>query len=111
MNDWVVVASEAEPPHHQVVNKRRRSGVRRILITAAAALLPAVWLASAPLSAVRADGAAKAKDAAGGETCGNYGTSVQFVKTPSEAARQALKEEKLVFVLHVSGIFEDPTLT
>lgn len=44
-------------------------------------------------------------------TCGQYGTSVSFVKTPSEAARQALKEEKLVFVLHVSGNFEDPDFT
>ncbi len=44
-------------------------------------------------------------------TCGNYGTRVDFVNTPSEAARQAKKEEKLVFVLHVSGHFEDPRFT
>jgi hypothetical protein len=44
-------------------------------------------------------------------TCGNHGTSVHFLATPSEAAKQALKEKKLVFVLHVSGIFEDPKLT
>ena len=44
-------------------------------------------------------------------TCGRYGTNVEFVSTPSEAARQAKKEEKLVFVLHVSGYFEDPNLT
>jgi hypothetical protein len=43
--------------------------------------------------------------------CGNHGTSVHFVDTPSEAARQARKEKKLVFVLHVSGLFEDPKLT
>ena len=43
--------------------------------------------------------------------CGHYGTSVDFVSTPSEAARQAKKEQKLVFVLHISGHFEDPTLT
>jgi hypothetical protein len=42
-------------------------------------------------------------------TC--HGTAVNFVNTPSEAARQAKKEEKLVFVLHVSGHFEDPTIT
>jgi hypothetical protein len=36
---------------------------------------------------------------------------VDFVSTPSEAARLAQKQEKLVFVLHLSGIFEDPTLT
>jgi hypothetical protein len=43
--------------------------------------------------------------------CGKYGTSVTFVETPSDAARQAAKEEKLVFVLHVSGNFEDPKFT
>ena len=44
-------------------------------------------------------------------SCGNNGTTVNFVDTPSIAARQALKEHKLVFVLHVSGLFEDPRLT
>ena len=42
-------------------------------------------------------------------TC--HGTAVHFVSTPSQAARRALKEEKLVFVLHVSGHFEDPGIT
>jgi hypothetical protein len=46
------------------------------------------------------------------ESCGgDYGTNVKFVATPSLAAKQALKEEKLVCVLHVSGLFEDPNLT
>jgi len=31
--------------------------------------------------------------------------------TPSEAAAKAKAEEKLVFVLHVSGHFEDPKFT
>jgi hypothetical protein len=44
-------------------------------------------------------------------TCETHGTSVHFDKTPSEAAKRALKEEKLVMVLHISGIFEDPNLT
>jgi len=43
--------------------------------------------------------------------CGSFGTQVEFVDTPSEAARQARKEQKLVFVLHVSGNFEDPRFT
>jgi len=45
--------------------------------------------------------------------CGKqtYGTSVQWAGTPSEAAAKAKAEEKLVFVLHVSGYFEDPTFT
>jgi len=44
-------------------------------------------------------------------TCGNHGTTIDFVETPADAAKQAKKEGKLVFVLHVSGLFEDPKLT
>ncbi len=44
-------------------------------------------------------------------TCGSHGTRVEFVATPSKAAAIAKKEQKLVFVLHVSGNFEDPRFT
>lgn len=44
-------------------------------------------------------------------TCGKHGTSVEFVASPKEAAQEAKKEGKLVFVLHVSGHFEDPRFT
>ena len=40
-----------------------------------------------------------------------FGTKVEFVDTPKEAATLAEKQEKLVFVLHVSGNFEDPRFT
>ena len=85
--------------------------MRRILIASAAALLPVLWQsvqASEESGLIKAS-APQVTDLGG--SCGDYGTSVHFVKTPSEAARQARKEEKLVFVLHLSGIFEDPTLT
>ena len=83
--------------------------MRRIFLYTAAGLLPALGLLDAPDPA-RADPPGSVLKQP--ETsCGNYGTAVQFVKTPSEAARQALKEEKLVFVLHVSGLFEDPDFT
>jgi hypothetical protein len=45
------------------------------------------------------------------EVCGDYGTSVTFAQSPIEAARQALQQEKLVFVLHVSGNFEESQFT
>jgi hypothetical protein len=45
------------------------------------------------------------------EGCGEFGTSIDFEDTPVEAAKKALKEEKLVFILHVSGHFEDPRFT
>ena len=53
----------------------------------------------------------KGKPAADSEPASCHGTAVNFVDTPSEAAKQAKKEEKLVFVLHVSGQFEDPGIT
>ena len=46
-----------------------------------------------------------------GETCGNHGTSVEFRDKIKEAADLAKQEQKLVFVLHVSGNFEDPRFT
>lgn len=42
---------------------------------------------------------------------GDFGTSIFFEESPQDAAKRALKEEKLVLVLHVSGYFEDPKLT
>lgn len=42
---------------------------------------------------------------------GSCGTSVEFVDSPKEASALAKKEEKLVFILHVSGHFEDPRFT
>jgi len=43
--------------------------------------------------------------------CGQYGTTVEFVRTPTDAATQAKREEKLVLILHVSGHFETPEFT
>ena len=43
--------------------------------------------------------------------CGDYGTSVHFEKSPKDAAKKALKEEKLVMVLHISGLFENTDYT
>ena len=40
-----------------------------------------------------------------------YGTQVAFVGNPVDAARQATKERKLLFVLHLSGNFEDKQFT
>lgn len=97
--------------------------MRRFLFLAALGLAPAVWLANAhglepargaepSAPAVRPKPLPPApKPPEVDEEPGCHGTSVHFLDTPSEAARQALKEEKLVFVLHVSGHFEDPGIT
>ena len=77
--------------------------MRGIFRSAAAGLLAVAWLVGA-----RGGGATAATPLEGG---GEYGTSVHFERTPSAAARKALKEEKLVMVLHVSGDFENPEFT
>jgi hypothetical protein len=43
--------------------------------------------------------------------CARFGTAVDFVDDPTEAARQALRDKKLLFVLHVAGNFEDAKFT
>ena len=43
--------------------------------------------------------------------CGDHGTSIYMEDTPAAAAKKAIKDEKLVMILHVSGQFEDPKLT
>ena len=43
--------------------------------------------------------------------CSTHGTTVEFFDTPAQAAAKATHEQKLVLVLHVSGLFEDPNLT
>jgi hypothetical protein len=71
-------------------------------------------MAVAVCLAVLVTGAASAgKPAAAADkpTCGSHGTTIDFVDTPSDAAKQAKKEGKLVLVLHVSGHFEDPRFT
>jgi hypothetical protein len=40
-----------------------------------------------------------------------FGTAVAFAPSPRIAGEQAFKEQKLLFVLHVSGNFEDPGFT
>jgi hypothetical protein len=75
--------------------------VRRILPLLAAGAVTLLWL-----SPVQAQ-----KKADKAETCGEFGTNVHFEKSPSDAARRAMKEEKLVMVLHISGYFEDPDFT
>jgi hypothetical protein len=78
--------------------------VRAILLFSAAGIWLTSTLALGMASGLGDEGSKES-------SCGSYGTSVKFVSTPSEAARQAKREEKLVFVLHVSGHFEDPTFT
>ena len=73
--------------------------------------LLAVWLGSLQARDPVTGGKKPITKASEGETCGEYGTSLHFEKTPSDAAKKAQKEEKLVFVLHISGHFEDTDFT
>jgi hypothetical protein len=47
----------------------------------------------------------------GKAACQQYGTHIDFYDTPTLAAAHALKEQKLLFVLHVAGNFEEPGFT
>src|SRR5262249_13789601 len=40
-----------------------------------------------------------------------HGTNVHFLSTPAEAARKARENNKLTFLLHISGNFEDTDFT
>jgi hypothetical protein len=40
-----------------------------------------------------------------------HGTRVRFLISPEQAAREARREGKLLFLLHLSGNFEDPRFT
>jgi hypothetical protein len=87
--------------------QRRRWAVRRYLLCRAG-LIAALYFAAGAV----ASGQATLAKLPAEETCkGDFGTSVKFLPTPSEAAKQALKDQKLVVVLHVSGDFEDPDFT
>jgi len=89
--------------------------VRRILLYTAAGLLPALGLLGSAAAQTPAGGKAKVvrplSDPPATECGGDHGTAVKFFKSPSEAAQNARKEEKLVFVLHISGLFEEPDFT
>jgi hypothetical protein len=43
--------------------------------------------------------------------CETYGTTVNFFSSQTAAARQAARDKKLQFVLHISGNFEDSKFT
>lgn len=46
-------------------------------------------------------------------SCGKetYGTAIDWEGSPAAAAKKAREDKKLVFVLHVSGHFEDAAFT
>jgi len=65
----------------------------------------------AALALVFSAGASPRPASAEDSECAEHGTSVVFYGSPAKAAKAALEEEKLVFVLHVSGNFETPDYT
>jgi hypothetical protein len=64
-------------------------------------LVLGIILGSAALSTGASDGA----------TCEKYGTAIEFAASPTEAAKLARQQGKLVFVMHVSGNFARPEFT
>ena len=72
-----------------------------------------MWAALATLAMAPMSGAQEKVKSPNCSSCGKetYGTTIKWMGTPTEAATKAKAEEKLVFVLHVSGYFEDPQFT
>ncbi len=70
-------------------------------------------VSAAIVLALAASIAGAQEKAPGCKDCGqeSFGTSIVWSGSPSEAAQKAKDEQKLVFVLHVSGYFEDPKFT
>jgi hypothetical protein len=68
------------------------------------AIHPAVVLAAESAPAAPAKGQPES-------TCATSTVSVEFAKDPTEAATLAKQEHKLMFVLHVSGNFEESKFT
>jgi hypothetical protein len=52
-----------------------------------------------------------AKQSSDGITYHTYGTHVKFVDDPTVAAKLALQQNKLLFVMHIAGNFEDKCFT
>ena len=83
--------------------------MRRLMVTATGLCLAQLLGLGLALGGEPVKGKAD-KDKTEG-VCATFGTHVEFVSTPSKAAELAKKQQKLVFVLHVSGKFEDPRFT
>ena len=88
------------------VISERRFDVKSHMKLLAIGLIGA-WLCAPTL----ADGPKKGGPGAQPATCGDYGTSVHFEKNVKDAAKKALKQEKLVLAIHISGYFEEPDYT
>src|SRR6185295_2199760 len=89
-----------EPRHHSPRPRHEFEEGRRSVMRA--------FLAVALMASL-----ASAQDADSCGKCGTkqYGTTVAWSGSRSEAAAKAKADEKLVFVLHVSGHFENPNFT
>jgi hypothetical protein len=72
---------------------------------------PTQRLPSAPRSKPQVEGRPVPSEAAPTPACETYGTGVKFHASPADAARAALRDHKLMFVLHISGHFEDSQFT
>lgn len=89
---------------------RSAPGLDEILANVAGSLptqVPSPW----PTTVARDEPPAPAAPVAAPRPPVTCGTSVEFQASPAEAARRAQQEKKLLFLLHVSGDFEDPGFT
>jgi hypothetical protein len=89
------------------VAEAKAAQARQIIVPEYAAKLPVREINFAPPAPDDKDAACPVGQPAQ-ET---FGTSVAFVRNPSEAAKVAKQQHKLLFILHVSGNFEESKFT
>jgi len=77
--------------------------------------VPVVVAVPAEPAAVAADAAAEFRlpdaELMPADRCKTFDTKVRFHRGPAEAAAEAKASKKMLFVLHISGNFEDPGFT
>jgi hypothetical protein len=111
-------AVETPTPAEEPVNEIRLPGHAPVLVKLSdlplivADDLPADPLAPLPQQPARPAAAdAEPQPRKAEAACQRFGTAVNFVDSPVEAFKQATKDNKLTFVIHVSGNFEDSKFT
>ena len=100
-----VPADDAIPPPREIVVRQAPPAVVPV---------PVVVAVSEPAAvAANPDAEFKLPDAElmPADRCKTFDTKVRFHRGPAEAAAEAKASKKMLFVLHISGHFEDPGFT
>src|SRR5581483_1982626 len=99
-------ADEGIPPPREVVVRTAEPQVIPVPAVVAVPIVAAADPPAAPAEFRLPDGEVMPAD-----KCKTFDTKVRFHRGPAEAAAEAKASRKMMFVLHISGNFEDPGFT